>query len=205
MNLKQTFKALCLEYSADSKLIESFWNEIETHYSSSNRHYHNLLHLEYIIYELMATKDQINNWNAILFAVFYHDIIYKATSKKNEELSAELARKKLTELNVPDNEITLCFDAIIATKHHEINENNDINLFTDADLAILGSPINIYKKYIQNIRKEYSIFPDFLYNKGRKKVLKHFMEMKSIYKTISFKEKYEKQARENLTAEITSY
>jgi hypothetical protein len=43
---------------------------------------------------------------------------------------------------------------------------------------------------------------DFLYNPGRKKVLKHFLDMKTIFKTAYFQEKYERQARINLASEM---
>ena len=74
------------------------WVLLEWNWNSSNRHYQNLHHLEYIIYVLLEIKEQINDWDANLFSVFYHDIIYKATSKKNEELSAEFAKERLKKL-----------------------------------------------------------------------------------------------------------
>jgi len=73
----------------------------------------------------------------------------------------------------------------------------------DADLAILGKDWKDYENYIHQIRKEYSIYPDFLYNPGRKKVLIHFLEFDEIFKTNHFKEKYENIARENIQREIS--
>lgn len=74
----------------------------------------------------------------------------------------------------------------------------------DFDLAILGSPIARYNLYSELIRKEYRKVPTFLYKKGRKKMLKHFLEKPFIYSTSTFKILYEKQAKKNLQAELNS-
>jgi predicted metal-dependent HD superfamily phosphohydrolase len=81
--------------------------------------------------------------------------------------------------------------------------DNDTNLFTDADLSILGKSWDAYSQYYQQVRKEYGFYPDLLYKPGRKKVLQHFLSMNSIYKTPFFKEKYEHSAIENLKHELT--
>lgn len=91
---------------------------------------------------------------------------------------------------------------ILATKLHEISQDNDTNYFIDADLAILGRGQYEYQKYTEQIREEYSIYPDFMYNNGRKKALQHFLQMDAIYKTDYFFEKYEKQARLNISNEL---
>ena len=62
----------------------------------------------------------------------------------------------------------------------------------------------LYDTYCQQVRKEYSIYPDFLYKPGRKKVLEHFLNMERIFKTTYFFDLYEAQARENLRRELSS-
>jgi predicted metal-dependent HD superfamily phosphohydrolase len=52
------------------------------------------------------------------------------------------------------------------------------------------------------VRKEYLIYPDLIYNPGRKKVLHHFLAMDRIFKTDFFYNKFEQQARQNLRKEI---
>jgi predicted metal-dependent HD superfamily phosphohydrolase len=41
-----------------------------------------------------------------------------------------------------------------------------------------------------------------MYNKGRKQVLKHFLDRDSLYFTEYFKEKFETQARKNIKREL---
>lgn len=95
MILKDRFESLCLNFTEDKILVEKFWIEIEKNYSGKSRHYHNLQHLETLFEEIEHVKDKIKNFNNISFSIFYHDAIYDATSKLNEEKSADLAKERL--------------------------------------------------------------------------------------------------------------
>ncbi len=202
--IQSSYIELLKEYRVDFNSATELWGEIKTNYTKSNRHYHNLQHLGDLLGQLTNVKDRIDNWKVILFTVYYHDIIYKSTKKDNEEKSAELASKRMTEIGVDENDIKMCFEQIIATKTHIKHPNSDTNFFTDADLSILGQGPDTYKTYCENIRKEYSIYPNFLYNKGRKKVINHFLSMKKIFKTEEFFTKFEEQAKLNLQQELKS-
>ncbi|PZR21166.1 MAG: hypothetical protein DI539_08705 [Flavobacterium psychrophilum] len=201
--LKGVFTSLLNKYTSEKSLIETLWDDIEQHYSSPKRHYHNLKHLENMYSQLEACREQISDWDTLLFSLFYHDIIYKVTSKENEEKSALAAIKVLNSIGYPKEKIKLCGEQILATKSHELSTDNDTNLFTDADLSILGSEWNIYLGYSQEVRKEYAIYPDFMYNPGRKKALQHFLDIEYIFKTPLFRGKFENQAKQNIHNEIT--
>ncbi len=200
--LKQIFFELILNYSNDLNLINELWNEIEQNYFSENRYYHTLNHLENLLNQLLEVKSEIEDWNCILFTLFYHDIIYKVTKSDNEDKSTDLAIERMSRLSVPKSIIENCKKQILATKSHLLNIDSDVNYFTDADLSVLGQDWNSYKNYYKNVRKEYSIYPDLLYNLGRKKVLKHFLAMEKIYKTHYFYEKFEMNAKLNLQKEL---
>lgn len=200
--LKETFVRLLSVYSNDSRLAEELWTEIESNYSGKKRHYHTPLHLQSLLRQLLAVKDKIQDWNTLLFSLYYHDIIYNALRSDNEEKSAELAGKRMQQIGVPAGNIENCKIQILATKKHQDSSTPDTNYFTDADLSILGTDWETYHKYYQNVRKEYSVYPNIVYNPGRKKVLKHFLEMEKIFKTHYFFDKFERQARENISREI---
>ncbi|MGE6396282.1 HD domain-containing protein [Chryseobacterium scophthalmum] len=202
MILKDRFESLCLNFTKDKILIEKFWFEIEKKYSGKSRHYHNLQHLETLFEEIEHVKDKIKNFNTISFSIFYHDVIYDATSKLNEEKSADIAKERLEILDVNNDDIQKVYKQILATKSHQKSEDEDTNFLLDADLSVLGKSSQDYVEYTKQIRKEYSIYPDFLYKPGRKKVLQHFLELESIYKTEFFRNKYETQARENIEYEL---
>ena len=200
--LTDTFLQLVNKYSKDKELATNLWLEIFTKYSDSKRQYHTIDHLEAIIVDLTEVKYKIEDWDTTLLAVFYHDIIYKASSSTNEGDSAKLAMQKLSEIGYPAEKIAKCANMILATKLHGLSEDNDTNYIIDADLAILGKVQYDYQKYSEQIREEYSTYPDFMYNNGRKKALQHFLQMEAIYKTEHFLKKYEKQARINIANEL---
>ena len=76
------------------------------------------------------------------------------------------------------------------------------NIFLDADLSIFGQPTSVYSTYINQIRDEYKVYPLIIYNNGRIKVLRHFLNMSRIYKTEHFYNLYEEQARKNINMEL---
>lgn len=200
--LSSIFLSLAQRYSNNTLLTETLWNEIEINYSNTSRTYHTLTHLENLFEQLNEVKSHINDWDTILFTMFYHDIVYNPSRNDNEEQSAEVARKQLQSLSVPQEMISKCIQQIIATKSHSISPDNDTNIFTDADLSILGQDWEVYSEYSKQIRKEYSIYSDSEYNLGRKNVIKHFLDMENIFKSDIFRVKYENPARRNLLREM---
>ncbi|MFP9099086.1 hypothetical protein ACLI09_08530 [Flavobacterium sp. RHBU_24] len=201
--LKEIFICLVQQHTDNGSTAEIFWQELEKAYSAKGRHYHNLTHLENMYAELIGVKHEIADWDTLMLSLFYHDAVYNASKKDNEEKSAALAIKRLAEIQYPENKKQLCFEQIMATKRHDLSSDADTNYLIDADLAILGTSLESYLQYSKNIRNEYSIYPDFLYNPGRKKALAHFLDMEYIFKTPYFQEKYETTARQNIAFEIT--
>jgi predicted metal-dependent HD superfamily phosphohydrolase len=201
---EETFKVELINLNAESSLIDKLWSEVQYNYSKSTRHYHNLSHLDHLIEQLLPIRNKIENWQILTFSVAYHDIIYNTLKKDNEERSAALAYERMTLLNFPSLLKEKCKLQILATKHHRPNEDPDTNYFTDADLSILGSDSDSYFTYAKQIRKEYVYFPDIIYKPGRRKVLEHFLEMENIFKTKYFQDKFEEQAKINISAELKS-
>ncbi|WP_223607193.1 hypothetical protein [Chryseobacterium sp. OSA05B] len=202
MNLKEKFTDLCLTISKDQDLINSLWQEIEKKYSEKGRYYHDLFHLENMFLELETAQGHLQDPVSVSFSVFYHDIIYDATSKSNEEKSAWCAVERLQKLDLNSEMISKISSQILATKSHQLSDESDTNYLLDTDLSILGKDLAVYLDYTRKIRKEYAIYPDLLYKPGRRKVLRHFLELESIFKTREFINLYEQQARQNITAEL---
>lgn len=200
--LKETFIGLLTNYTDNNSLINELWIEIEHNYSSKERYYHTLQHLDNLLAQLIEIKDEIQNWDVILFTLYYHDIIYNSLKSDNEEQSAELAEKRMKQLATSDSILERCKMQILATKSHIKSTDTDTNYFTDADLSILGQTWEVYSTYHKSVRKEYSIYPDVVYNLGRKKVLHHFISMDRIFKTDFFYNKFEMKAKENMQNEL---
>lgn len=200
--LKNTFLQLATGYSGDVPLIKTLWQELEEKYSHRKRHYHTLAHLDHLLAVLTETRGAVSGWDCLLFTLYYHDAVYNATKSDNEEKSAELATARMQQLHVPAAMIERCRGQVLATKQHRQHEDADTNLFTDADLSILGQDWDAYARYASGVRKEYSMYPDLLYKPGRRKVLRHFLDMHRIYKTDYFYGKLEANARLNLQREL---
>ena len=195
--MKNTFKTLCQNFSKDTTLIQKLWEEIQIAHRQKHRYYHTLTHLEHIYQEL-----EVVGLSPLLeFAIFYHDIVYEPSRNDNEEQSALFCEKCLLELNVSKELIKEVIQLIRETKTHEAS-SIDNALFLDADLSILGSSQKSYEQYIQNVRKEYALYDEATYTKGRKKVLKMFLTKEKIYKSKHFYALYEEKAHKNLEQEL---
>jgi predicted metal-dependent HD superfamily phosphohydrolase len=202
--LERKFKSLFYRYAQDESLCSTLWTELYSAYTADNRFYHNLAHLANMIEELEVIEDKISDFDTLLFSVFYHDFIYRPTSNDNEIKSAEIANRRLQMINFPPEKMVKVSSQIRATEQHHRSEDPDTNYLLDADLAVLGRDRGSYEIYRSQIRKEYSVYPDILYKPGRKKVLTKILESKEIYKTLHFRQKYERMARENMQRELGS-
>jgi len=201
--LEGYWRDLASNYTNDAQ-VKASWETIKSQYSSKKRYYHNLSHLYTMFLQLQDLEAKIDDLNSLKFAIWYHDIIYKPTNNDNEEQSAIFSENVLKTIKYDTIKIEKVKTLIISTKTHELilTENKDNAYLLDLDLSILGSDWNSYKIYLQNIRKEYKIYPDILYKPGRKKVLKHFLERDTLFFTDEFRAKYETQARKNLKQEM---
>jgi len=201
VDIKSQWFSLASKYTKDDFLINSLWLEISKHYSEKNRYYHTLSHIQNMLHQAKNFEDKIIDFDALLFAIWYHDIIYKSTKKDNEVQSAHFAKTSLENFNVDIEKIQ---NLIISTKNHTaiLDNNLDNAYLLDFDLSILGSDWEIYKNYTHQIRKEYKIYPNFMYRSGRKKVLRHFLERETLYFTETYQITHENRARQNLEKEL---
>ncbi|NJN73962.1 MAG: N-methyl-D-aspartate receptor NMDAR2C subunit, partial [Limnothrix sp. RL_2_0] len=91
---------------------------------------------------------------------------------------------------------------VLATQHHRADGDRDRQFLLDIDLAILGSTDDDFLRFDANIRREYLWVPAEIYHQKRLAVLTTFFERPHIYHTPYFRDKYESQARQNLTQAI---
>ena len=202
MNLQERYSELLIKIGINTNEIASLWHDLEKAYSAKSRHYHNFNHLKEMIELFDIYHSHLKNHNEVLYSIFYHDYIYKATRKDNELKSAEHALAILSNAVLLDKQFV--FDAICATQLHQHNEIEDINWLIDFDLEILSKDWEAYQTYCGQIRKEYKIYPDFLYKPGRKKALEHFLEQEFIYKTEIFRNLFDEKAKANIKREISA-
>nr|WP_305069950.1 hypothetical protein [Flavobacterium covae] len=179
--------------------INTRWELVDKNYSKKNRYYHNWIHIEAMTKNWLEYKNQLENPIEVLLGIYYHDVIYVSTRKDNELKSAQLIFKEFKKSKEID--LNIIYNLILCTQTHNAT-TNDEKWLVDFDLQILGKDWKIYKNYCEQIRKEYRIYPNFMYNPSRKKALLHFLDKETIYQTEPFRTQYEKQARENIKREI---
>jgi len=183
-------------------------------YSEPHRTYHILNHIVDMLEELEEVKGQITNLVAIKLAIWFHDSIYEPESKNhsviasNEARSSYRAELDMKELGLPSDQIRLvCGDChktglIMMTSHVLPVCDYDAQLLVDIDLSILGKSKTEFDLYEVNIRKEYNFVPEKTFRSKRSKLLKSFLDRRSIYLTSYFRGKYESDARKNLKRSI---
>ncbi len=196
---------LALNYTRNHDLVNELWQEIARHYQSNRRFYHNLHHIKDLLEQAETLISEFDDTDMLKFAIWYHDIVYRVTRNDNEEKSAQLAVHRLTDLEINEDRREACRNQILATKSHRpevSSHNSDIKWIIDFDLAVLGRPWEEYLTYTRKIRKEYQIFPDFLYKPGRKKVLEKFLARERIFQTATYYDRFEEQARSNIEQEM---
>ncbi len=192
------------QYSQDTADINGTFDELSKLYSSPKRYYHDITHITNLLKLWENNKNKLGDEEIVYLVIWFHDAIYDSWKSDNEELSAEMAKEFLIKINYPIYKIDKIVQYILATKTHESNGDPDLNFFLDFDLSILGADETIYDIYAQQIRDEFSFYPNFLYNRGRRKVLNAILEKKSIYKTDEFRALLENQARLNIQRELDS-
>ena len=164
----------------DRRIVANLETGIIERYSESQRFYHTVEHLEEVVSFLLDRVDQLQNPRVVLWSAMYHDAVYDPALKggENERRSAALAEAELRGL-LPDEEVDLIVSYVLATITHE-NPNNDpdLALFLDSDMAILGSSSDRYSEYAGAIRHEYSVFSYEAYSsdQGRPALLRMFRQ-----------------------------
>ena len=203
--LREQWIKLSGKYSRDDDLIHRLFLEIQTAYSSPDRNYHNLHHIDNMIKLSNQYQNHFHEKDTLDFSIFYHDIIYEVEKSDNEERSGRIAQRNLEILKVPQRRITATVQYIDASKMHTLEEGeneSDLAWFLDFDMSILGSDWQSYLEYARQVRKEFGNFPDIVYNQGRKLFLQQSLNMPYIYHTSRFRSEYEPQARKNIQKEL---
>jgi len=186
------------------KDVERIFSILSRLYSEEGRTYHNLLHVEDCLNELNEVRQLCADPNAVEMAIWFHDAIYNPRSKDNEEQSAKLAYEAARTMGLSELFAQKTADLARTTKHKEVSSDPDAKLLTDIDLSILGKSAEEFDEYERNIRKEYNWVPDDQFRTGRTAILRSFLDRPNIYSTEYFRNKYEKQARENLARSLAN-
>lgn len=203
---KKLFQEVFIEFVKNQKRVDKLYEDVVKRYTAKGRYYHDINHIYGMCDLWLKYKDKMLRPKFIFFAIIYHDIIYKTRKSDNEEQSAEyfhtIAFKK--HFNLKAAEIVYIKDLIRYTTHScyfDLHLHKDAQFLLDFDLYGLSSSEEKYNQNSVNIRKEYKIYPNFLYKKGRLDFLQKFLQREKIYLTEEFSH-LEENARKNMENEI---
>lgn len=185
-------------------VAEAVWRDLVAAYGADGRFYHNLSHIEHALNVAEQLRVVAVDFTAVQLALWFHDVVYDPRRSDNEAESAAYAERVLRPLGVPDDLLAKVRQLILATKSHEAPDDNpDVRVMLDADLAILSAPPEQYDAYAQAIRQEYSFVPDEAYRVGRTAVLQTFLARSPFYFTEWMRERGGDTAvYENLSREL---
>lgn len=179
----------------------AFYPELAKAYTSPERAYHNLDHLD-SMFEVL-TPLQLEAPFLVQLAVWFHDLVYDVSRQDNEARSALSAQHFGQSYGLDQADIDTLEELILSTAGHTPRRAHpDYYAMLDADLSTLARSPEAYDRYAAAIRKEYSRYPGFLYKRGRRKVLRSFLERDQLYYTAKLQAQWEDQARANLAREL---
>lgn len=182
-------------------------DELKRRYSEPQRHYHTWKHIEALLWHLDGISDQLNDSDAVLWALYWHDAIYDPQASDNEDKSADLL-SEMAGTDLPNPSLRRADRIIRATKQHLVpdgltrDEQSDLELFLDIDLSILAAASDVFDRYETHIRNEYAFVPKAVYVQARSAILQGFLKRERLYFSDHFYSQWETRARANLQRSI---
>jgi predicted metal-dependent HD superfamily phosphohydrolase len=186
--------------------------ELARRYAEPHRVYHGIDHIAALA-QLYGEVARGPTWHApieVALAVLFHDAIYEPGRSDNEDRSAELAVEMLRDHPigaVQTVDVARVAEMIRATKSHDQlthADDHDLAHFIDADMAIIGTPPDVYDAYAQAVRREFSSIPGPIFDHGRAAFLNKQLARASLFHTPWFRARYEHPARANLARELAT-
>ena len=183
------------------------WRKIVNSYTKDTRVYHNLDHIISGIEafnEFFPDGHKLKN-GEMLLAWILHDV------DLNEDEAKWIARSLYQNYELTPSSHAFFMEIMIeASKHHTCHyESPDEGIFASIDLICLGRSPAEYREYWKKVFVEYLLksgmaVEDFLgvWKKGRTEFLTKMLAREMIYPCLEIREKYEKQAIENMRLEL---
>lgn len=178
--------------------------DLVARYGEEHRRYHNREHLTAVLDLVDELADHAADADAVRLGAWFHDAVYDPERADNEELSARLAERMLTDTDLPPATIAEVARLVRLTITHA-PEPQDSNgqVLCDADLAILAASPTDYAAYASAVREEYAFVPEEFFTTGRADVLTSLLALPVLFHTPAARERFELKARHNLETELT--
>lgn len=220
---KATLRARSSGIEAIQILLDTWFLRLAIEHSRAGRKYHTLIHLEEMfgyLDLLHGPFEDADDDEALILATFFHDAVYDATLTNNEEESAALYREFVNTIlaamssNQLDDQWKMLWCSvdhdrveryILETRTHSVSNSSDtaLQIFIDADMAVLGKDEDAYDRYASLIRQEYLHIPKETYCIKRSEILSSFLlQANFIFASERMRSAMEGRSRSNLRREI---
>ncbi|MEU6575587.1 hypothetical protein [Streptomyces sp. NPDC046805] len=167
------------------------------------RHYHTLTHLTAVLDHVDALAQYADDPDVVRLAVWFHDAVYLPERSENEERSARLAERALTEAGVPAGKVAEVARLVRLTVTHDpAPDDRDGQVLCDADLAILAASPSAYAAYTAAVREEYHFVPNDAFRAGRGAILRQLLDLPRLFRTPYGEAKWTATARYNMASEL---
>ena len=184
---------------------KALYEKIRAYYSKVDIPYHSVPHIVNGLNYLWKFKDKIPNFDAVVFAWLFHDVVYdpQTTDRDNEGESAAIAVQMAQELGLNPKLQSDVMRLILATKHNSAPERDDEKWLVDIDLAVLGAEEKEFDEYDEDIRVEYMFVSHELYQLGRRAILQQFKDRgENLFSTPEMRGLLNERAHANLDRAI---
>lgn len=187
----------------EQEKIDVVWRFVSQHYNTDKRHYHGLNHIYHCLDSMDHALDYIDDPDAMLMAIFFHDVVCDPQIKGNEQKSADLFQL-IHQDTLSDDFIQRVYTLILATTHSFKPETNDEKIICDIDLSSFALPWRLFLKDSDAVRVESLHLSDDMYYEKKCKFLKYLLNRPKIYYSHLFFNRCEQKARKNITRFIRS-
>ena len=186
---------------------DALLDRIKQRYSEPQRHYHTWAHIEALLRHYREWKHLFHRPEPVLWALYWHDAVYDPAASDNEEQSALLLEEEGRPY-LSKSDLQFAAQIIRATAKHIVPEDltpddrEDVSLFLDIDLSILGASQEAFDRYERHVREEYAFVSDAVFKPARTDSLKRLLVRPRLYFTDVAFDRWELQARENLARSL---
>ncbi|MFD9123918.1 hypothetical protein [Kitasatospora sp. NPDC059571] len=183
---------------------EPYGRDLLGRWAEPQRRYHTTEHLAAVLGHVDALADGAADPDAVRLAAWFHDAVYRPDRSENEERSARLAERALTEAGLGAGLVAEVARLVrLTVTHHPAPGDADGEVLCDADLAVLGSAPEQYAAYAAAVREEYAFVPEEAFRSGRAAILRQLLALPALYRTPAARERFDTAARANLAAELS--
>ncbi|MET7319267.1 hypothetical protein [Streptomyces sp. NPDC005549] len=178
-------------------------DDLLARWQEPQRRYHTLAHLTAVLDRVDVLAEHADDVDVVRLAAWFHDAVYRPDRSENEERSARLAERALSEAGVSAAKTAEVARLVrLTVTHAPDDDDRDGQVLCDADLAVLASPPSAYAAYTAAVREEYHFVPNAAFREGRAAVLRQLLGLRTLFHTPHGRREWEAIARHNLTGEL---